>query len=113
MTVGYLEMLRVPHAARLLTGTLVGRLPYGTAPLAIVIFTRAEGGSYSLAGVLAVGSLVIGSMWVPYCRATRHACGSLETNAVAFGCGFNQARLARSVCRLFFLVLTLYFFTSK
>lgn len=53
MTVGYLEMLRVPHAARLLTGTLVGRLPYGTAPLAIVIFTRAEGGSYSLAGVLA------------------------------------------------------------
>lgn len=53
MSLGYLELLRARHASRLITGTLVGRLPYGTAPLAIVIFTRAEGGSYSLAGVLA------------------------------------------------------------
>lgn len=53
MSVGYLELLRAPHAARLLTGTLVGRLPYGTAPLAIVIFTRSQGGGYSLAGALA------------------------------------------------------------
>ncbi|WP_130796530.1 MFS transporter [Streptomyces otsuchiensis] len=53
MALGYMELLRMPHAGRLITGTLVGRLPYGTAPLAIVIFTRAEGGSYSLAGALA------------------------------------------------------------
>ncbi|MDX3020139.1 MFS transporter [Streptomyces acidiscabies] len=30
-------MLRVPHAARLLIGTLIGRLPSGMAPLAIVL----------------------------------------------------------------------------
>lgn len=52
MAVGYGELLRARHAARLLTGTLIGRLPYGTAPLAIVLFTRAEGGGYALAGAL-------------------------------------------------------------
>ncbi|CAM5239039.1 hypothetical protein SCALM49S_07436 [Streptomyces californicus] len=35
------------------TGTLVGRLPNGTGPIAIVLFIRAEGGSYTLAGALA------------------------------------------------------------
>ncbi|WP_406859872.1 MFS transporter [Streptomyces sp. HUAS MG47] len=50
---GYLDILRAPHAARLLAGTLLGRLPNGTGPVAIVLFTRAEGGSYSLAGGLA------------------------------------------------------------
>ncbi|MFS0694963.1 MFS transporter [Streptomyces nitrosporeus] len=53
MGAGYLEILRAKHAARLLTGTLVGRLPNATAPIAIVLFVRAEGGSYTLAGVLA------------------------------------------------------------
>lgn len=52
MATGYAELLRARHAMRLLAGTLVGRLPNGTAPLAILLFTRAEGGSYSLAGVL-------------------------------------------------------------
>lgn len=50
---GYLEILRARHAARLLAGTLVGRLPNATAAIAIVLFVRAEGGTYSLAGVLA------------------------------------------------------------
>ncbi|AVZ72094.1 MFS transporter [Streptomyces lunaelactis] len=50
---GYAEILKAPHATRLLTGTLVGRLPNATAHIAIVLFTRAEGGSYTLAGVLA------------------------------------------------------------
>ncbi|MDT0269947.1 MFS transporter [Streptomyces sp. DSM 44915] len=53
MATGYGELLRAPHVLRLLTGTLVGRLPHGTAPLAIVLFTRAEGGGYTLAGALA------------------------------------------------------------
>ncbi|WP_049567977.1 MFS transporter [Streptomyces sp. SBT349] len=52
MATGYGELLRSRHVLRLLTGTLVGRLPHGTAPLAIVLFARAEGGSYTLAGVL-------------------------------------------------------------
>ncbi|MET8922204.1 MFS transporter [Streptomyces sp. NPDC004623] len=53
MAAGYLDILRTRHATRLLTGTLVGRLPNGTAHIAIVLFTRAEGGSYTLAGALA------------------------------------------------------------
>ncbi|RPK66981.1 Major Facilitator Superfamily protein [Streptomyces sp. ADI96-02] len=53
MAVGYLDVLRARHAARLLAGTLVGRLPNGTAHIALVLFTRAEGGSYTLAGALA------------------------------------------------------------
>ncbi|MFC6065759.1 MFS transporter [Streptomyces ochraceiscleroticus] len=52
MAAGYAELLRTRHAARLLTGTLVGRLPNATAALAVVLFTRAEGGSYALAGAL-------------------------------------------------------------
>ncbi|MGQ4362826.1 MFS transporter [Streptomyces sp. SAS_272] len=53
MAAGYLEILRAKHAARLLVGTLVGRLPNATAAIAIVLFVRAQGGSYSLAGALA------------------------------------------------------------
>ncbi|MEV8390402.1 MULTISPECIES: MFS transporter [unclassified Streptomyces] len=52
MATGYLDILKAPHAARLLTGTLVGRLPSATGHIAIVLFIRAEGGSYTLAGVL-------------------------------------------------------------
>ncbi|HZG04372.1 MAG TPA: MFS transporter [Streptomyces sp.] len=52
MATGYADLLRARHAMRLLAGTLVGRLPNATAPLAIVLFTRAEGGSYALAGAL-------------------------------------------------------------
>ncbi|WP_329215767.1 MFS transporter [Streptomyces sp. NBC_01485] len=53
MAAGYLEILRAKHAARLLTGTLVGRLPNATGAIAIVLFVRAQGGTYSLAGALA------------------------------------------------------------
>ncbi|UQA96389.1 MFS transporter [Streptomyces halobius] len=53
MAAGYGELLRTRHATRLLVGTLVGRLPNTTAPLAVVLFIRAEGGSYALAGALA------------------------------------------------------------
>ncbi|WP_052850710.1 MFS transporter [Streptomyces avicenniae] len=53
MATGYGELLRVRHVTRLLVGTLIGRLPNGTAPLGIVLFVRAEGGGYTLAGLLA------------------------------------------------------------
>ncbi|MCC3771138.1 MFS transporter [Streptomyces sp. UNOC14_S4] len=49
---GYGDLLRTRHAARLLTGTLVGRLPNATAALAIVLFVRAEGSSFALASAL-------------------------------------------------------------
>ncbi|MEE1939157.1 MFS transporter [Streptomyces sp. TRM 70361] len=55
MTTGYAELLRARHVVRLLAGTLAGRLPNATAALAIVLFTRAEGGSYTLAGALSAG----------------------------------------------------------
>lgn len=50
---GYLEVLRHRHVVRLLTGTLVGRLPNAIAALVLVLFVREQGGSYGLAGVLA------------------------------------------------------------
>ncbi|WP_091123029.1 MFS transporter [Nocardioides terrae] len=53
MAMGYLEVLRHRHVARLLTGTLVGRLPNAIAAIALVLFVREEGGSYALAGGLA------------------------------------------------------------
>ncbi|MEU6221481.1 MFS transporter [Streptomyces sp. NPDC047022] len=53
MAAGYLEILRARHAARLLVGTLVGRLPNAVAAIATVLFVRAQGGSYGLAGALA------------------------------------------------------------
>lgn len=52
MAAGYAELLRTRYAVRLLTGTLIGRLPNATAALAVVLFVRAEGGSYALAGAL-------------------------------------------------------------
>jgi MFS family permease len=48
----YLDFLHKPYAARLLGGTLLGRLPNGMAALAIVLFVRAHDGGYTLAGVL-------------------------------------------------------------
>lgn len=50
---GYVEFLRRPYAARLMGGTLLGRLPNGMGALAIVLFTREHGGGYPLAGTLA------------------------------------------------------------
>ena len=52
MAAGYAQILRTRHAARLLAGTLTGRLPNATAAIAVVFFVRAEGGGYSLAGAL-------------------------------------------------------------
>lgn len=65
MASGYGEILRARHAARLLAGTLVGRLPNATAPIAIVLFVRAEGGSYSLAGALAAVYGVLNAVGQP------------------------------------------------
>src|SRR3954447_15511858 len=46
---GYVVFLRRPHAARLLGGTLFGRLPNGMGALAVVLHVRADGGGYPLA----------------------------------------------------------------
>ncbi|MCB5166435.1 MFS transporter [Streptomyces bambusae] len=65
MAAGYAELLRTRHAARLLAGTLIGRLPNGVASIAIVLFVRGEGGSYSLAGALAAAYGVANAVGQP------------------------------------------------
>lgn len=57
MAAGYLDILRARHAARLLAGTLVGRLPNGTAHIAIdhSVQCRAGGGERVPGGAGAVG----------------------------------------------------------
>ncbi|MGW1890892.1 MFS transporter [Streptomyces sp. NPDC002004] len=65
MAAGYAQILRTEHAARLLTGTLVGRLPNATAAIAIVLFVRAQGGTYSLAGALAAAYGVANAVGQP------------------------------------------------
>ncbi|MEW2140879.1 MFS transporter [Streptomyces sp. NPDC005409] len=65
MAAGYAQLLGTRHAARLLVGTLVGRLPNAVAPIAIVLFTRAEGGSYTLAGALAAAYGVANAVGQP------------------------------------------------
>ncbi|MEU8928059.1 MFS transporter [Kitasatospora sp. NPDC048545] len=49
---GYRAVLGAPHVTRLLGGTLIGRLPTGMAPIAILLLVRAEHGPLALAGLL-------------------------------------------------------------
>ncbi|MFE4972857.1 MFS transporter [Kitasatospora sp. NPDC056651] len=49
---GYRAVLGSPHVARLLGGTLIGRLPTGMAPIAILLLVRAEHSPLALAGTL-------------------------------------------------------------
>lgn len=51
--------------ARLLSGTLVGRLPNAAAAIAIVLFVRAEHGSYATAGALAAAYAVANAVGQP------------------------------------------------
>ncbi|MFB6951339.1 MFS transporter [Streptomyces niveus] len=48
----YGAVLGSPHVARLLGGTLVGRLPNGMAPVAIVLLVTTDGGTLAFGGLL-------------------------------------------------------------
>ncbi|MFF3358829.1 MFS transporter [Streptomyces sp. NPDC002917] len=52
-SVGWLPVLRLPHCARLLGATLIGRLPLGAAPVALLLAARDQGGSYTWGAALA------------------------------------------------------------
>jgi predicted MFS family arabinose efflux permease len=105
MATGYLEILRARHALRLLTGTLVGRLPNATAAIAMVLFVRAQGGTYSLAGVLAavygvanaVGQPLLGRLvdlhGQPRVQLPAAVLAALSMTAFAF-CGIDPLPLA-------------------
>ncbi|MFD0330019.1 MFS transporter [Streptacidiphilus monticola] len=67
---GYLSVLRSPQVARLLSGTLTGRLPAGMTAIAIALALRAAGAGYALVGLTsaayavsaAVGGPVLGRL---------------------------------------------------
>jgi MFS family permease len=56
----YAAVLRAPHVAALITATLLARFPIGINALAIVLYLRAERGSFAVAGAVA-GALAAGS----------------------------------------------------
>ncbi len=67
---GYAALLRAPHVARLLLGTLLGRLPAGMTALVIALALREAGAPYSRIGLAtaayaiaaAVGGPVLGRL---------------------------------------------------
>ncbi|MGH2949640.1 MAG: MFS transporter, partial [Solirubrobacteraceae bacterium] len=56
----YAAVLRTPHVAALIASTLLARFPIGINALAIVLYLRAERGSFAIAGLVA-GALAAGS----------------------------------------------------
>jgi MFS family permease len=56
----YAAVLRVPHVAALIAATLLARFPIGINALALVLYLRAERGSFAVAGAV-VGALAAGS----------------------------------------------------
>jgi len=56
----YAAVLRAPHVAALIAATLLARFPIGINALAIVLYLRAERGSFAVAGAVA-GALAAGS----------------------------------------------------
>jgi len=57
---GYLEVLRTPGVARVASFALLGRLPFGTLPLSILLLMRREHYDYGQIGaVLAAEALAV------------------------------------------------------
>ena len=57
----YLDVLRAPGVARVVVFALIGRLPFGTLPLSIVLLMRHEGYDYGQIGaVAATEALAVG-----------------------------------------------------
>ena len=63
--VGYRDILRVPYAAQLLGGSLIGRLPTGMAPLAILLRTDHGGEGGTPTGLFAAVYLVANAIGGP------------------------------------------------
>jgi MFS family permease len=55
----YGRILRTPHVAVLVAATTLGRIPFAINALAILLFLRAETGSFAIAG-LTTGALALG-----------------------------------------------------
>ncbi|WP_432137200.1 MFS transporter [Streptomyces sp. bgisy154] len=88
--VRYRDVLRVPHAARLLISTLMGRLPSGMAPLAIVL-TGPDDRGYGSAGMLAAVYLLANAAGGPPLGRLIDRLGQtrvLTVSALVAGAGF-------------------------
>jgi MFS family permease len=87
----YLDVLRSPSVARLLSSAVVGRMPTAMAGLALVLLVREGGGSYAVAGMvagaysiaLALTSPLLGRL-VDRVGQTRVLVGCAVASAVAF-----------------------------
>jgi MFS family permease len=87
----YLDVLRTPSVARLLSSAVVGRMPMAMAGLAIVLVVREAGGSYAVAGLvagaysvaLALTSPLLGRL-VDRVGQTRVLVGCAAASAVGF-----------------------------
>ncbi|MFJ8676784.1 MFS transporter [Streptomyces sp. NPDC093589] len=65
-TSSYRQLLAAPHVLRLLTSAIVGHLPVAMTPLALLLAVRTDGGTVSLAGLLAAVygiSAALGQPW--------------------------------------------------
>jgi MFS family permease len=88
----YLDVLRTPSVARLLSSAVVGRMPTAMAGLAIVLLVREGGGSYAVAGLvagtysiaLAATSPLLGRL-VDRVGQTRVLVGCAVASALGFG----------------------------
>jgi MFS family permease len=60
LTLRYREFLALPGAARLLIGSLAGRLPLGMSSLAVLLLVHLKTGSFATAGI-AVGAFTLSS----------------------------------------------------
>src|SRR4051812_33790301 len=71
----YARIMRAPRVAPLLISTLLARLPIGINGLAVVLFLRAQHGSFSVAGA-AAGALALGTgLGAPWCARAIDAFG--------------------------------------
>lgn len=61
----YADLFRARYAARLLGGTLLGRLPNGMGVLAILLLARADGAGYGVAGSLSALSGLATALFQP------------------------------------------------
>ncbi|MET9914840.1 hypothetical protein ABZZ74_50655 [Streptomyces sp. NPDC006476] len=89
-SVGYGQVLRVPYATRLLLSTLLGQLPSGMAPLAVVLAGGHRDG-YGAAGTLAAVHLAANAAGGPVLGRLVDRLGQprvLTVSAVVASAGF-------------------------
>jgi MFS family permease len=87
----YADLFRARYAARLLGGTLLGRLPNGMGVLAILLLAREDGASYGVAGTLsalsglatALGQPALGR-WMDRTRQTGVLIGGAVVSAAGY-----------------------------